>query len=436
LKQKVSSIFQYQDHWYGVTFEAQGRKLEDFSVYKDKSLEELKDICKSSTFGVSLSSSVGYLVGLRFPFGGTRKIGMVINNELEELLPFPLDEMALDFEESGKGNVLAAAVPKSLADPAAWGKQVRSVTVNAFAAAHGLKWLHATPHHRFLVIYAEGNTVVIMAYDDNTLRSLRQFFHAGEARIVKEAIRDMKDGAESPPEAYYLIGGDGDSSGLFAEIAKELNIRIEAPSLRRYMNAGDDTPQYFWIGVGSALLAMSPRQGINFLRGTRSGFSVTNRFVLYAMAGLAGASVIVSAMAYVDLYLQNRTYKYLNDEQGRIYREAFPNAPPIKDVAKMFEDKIMALERETTVSGPHSGLSPLGILAEVSGKLDNQIDVKLSEYTWDETEFSVTGTTVSFSAAEKIKTALEQIRGVKSIEIQNLDLSGARQVNLKMRGKF
>jgi hypothetical protein len=436
LKQKASAIFQYGDRWYGLEFEVQKKSLENFTFYTDKGLDELKDICRNSICGISLGSSSGYIVGFRFPFSGSRKIAMVIDAEMEELLPFPMDDMVVDFEEFGGGNVLAAAVPKTLVDPADWGKQVRSITLNAVAAAYGLRWFQGTPHHRYVVVYTEGGTAVMMAYNEGTLHTVRQFFHAGEAPVVREAIKGMRDDPLFLPEAYYLIGDDGDGAGLFMEVAKELNIRIEVPSLKRFMKVEEETPQFFWTGIGSALLALSPGKGINFLGGARSGFTLANKAILYATGALAGISVIVAGISYIDLVLQSRTYRYLGDEQTRIYREVFPNAPPVKDIGKMFEDKIMAIDREATVSGPNTGLSPLGILAEMSGKIDTQIDVKLSEYTWDETEFSITGTTVSYAAAEKIKTALEQMHGVKKIEIQNLDLSAGRQVNLKMRGKL
>jgi hypothetical protein len=78
----------------------------------------------------------------------------------------------------------------------------------------------------------------------------------------------------------------------------------------------------------------------------------------------------------------------------------------------------------------------LKILAEISAKIDKQIDVKLNEFVCDENELSISGTTVSFMAVEKIKAAMEEIRDIKNIEIQNLDMTQGKQIKFKIKGKF
>jgi len=49
---------------------------------------------------------------------------------------------------------------------------------------------------------------------------------------------------------------------------------------------------------------------------------------------------------------------------------------------------------------------------------------------------SISGTTVSFMAVEKIKAAMEEIRDIKNIEIQNLDMTQGKQIKFKIKGKF
>ena len=80
--------------------------------------------------------------------------------------------------------------------------------------------------------------------------------------------------------------------------------------------------------------------------------------------------------------------------------------------------------------------NPLSILNEVSSKIGPDLDVKLNEFASDEKEFTVSGTTVSFASAEKIKAALEQVKGVSQVEMQSLDLAPGKQVRFKMRGKL
>lgn len=100
----------------------------------------------------------------------------------------------------------------------------------------------------------------------------------------------------------------------------------------------------------------------------------------------------------------------------------------------MFREKIRLLDKD-----PGSiavGADPLAVLNEISARIGPDIDVKISEFASDEKEFTMSGTTVSFASMEKIKAALEQIRGVSQVEMQNLDLAAGRQVKFKIRGKL
>jgi hypothetical protein len=84
----------------------------------------------------------------------------------------------------------------------------------------------------------------------------------------------------------------------------------------------------------------------------------------------------------------------------------------------------------------NSTANPLAVLNEISKKIPADIDVKVSEFTTEEKEFTLSGTTVSFAVMEKIKASLEQIKGISQIEAQNLELTGNKQVKFKLRGRL
>jgi hypothetical protein len=100
----------------------------------------------------------------------------------------------------------------------------------------------------------------------------------------------------------------------------------------------------------------------------------------------------------------------------------------------MFREKIRMLEKEPGSVSP--GANPLAVLNEISAKIPAELDVKVSEFTADEKEFVLSGTTVSFATVEKVKAAMEQIKGISQIEMQNLELAPSRQVKFKVRGKL
>jgi type II secretory pathway component PulL len=233
-----------------------------------------------------------------------------------------------------------------------------------------------------------------------------------------------------------MASNNEDSLAEKEQIEKNFNIRINMPSPERYIKA-DAYPPWFWAAVGSALLSLNPRDEINLLSNKRSEISVPMRLVFLYTGCLAGLCVIALLLSSLNVHEKNKVLTYLNGEQGKIFRTAFPKSPPMKDVNKFFEDRIKTIDREVAAGGlTNVGMAPLQVLAEISLKVDNQLDVKINEFTADEREFAISGSTVSFAAVEKLKSAIEQIRDVRDVEIQNVDIAAAKQVRFRVRGRL
>jgi hypothetical protein len=126
----------------------------------------------------------------------------------------------------------------------------------------------------------------------------------------------------------------------------------------------------------------------------------------------------------------------LSREETRLYRAAFPKTPPVKDIERAFEEKIKAFTKDQSQGPAVPASSSLAALAELSSKIDGGIDVKINEYINDGDEFTISGSTVSFASVEKIKGIVEQVKGVRGAEIQNIDLTATKQVKFKIRGKM
>ena len=146
-------------------------------------------------------------------------------------------------------------------------------------------------------------------------------------------------------------------------------------------------------------------------------------------------SLLVLGLSSFDFYLKNRTYDYLSSEPNRIYRTVFPKAPPVKDVVRTFEERIQRLNREEGV-GKENEANPLSLLDQISSNIDPKIDVRLSEFVADDKEFAIAGTTVSFASIDKIREALQHVKGAGSIELQSVDMAPGGQVRFRFRGKL
>jgi hypothetical protein len=436
LIKKVSSIVQYKDSLFGVSFNISGKNIADVELHKEKSFNELCDTMKNTALGISLHTSTGYLVHVRLPFTGRRKIRLVINNELAGILPFEVEDAVTDFQELGKGNVLAASMSKEALDVFKDIKGLRHLTVNSLAALYALKWFKALPQTDYIFLSIDENVASIIAFKSDTLQTVRHFFYSPGSDTLNEAIRELSNDENLSNTLFYMVSNNEDRLAEKEGIEKSFNIRVSMPSPEKYIKS-DEYPPWLWAAVGSALLSLNPREEINLLSLKRSEISLPTRLLFVYTGCLAGLCILALFLFSLNAYSKTRVLAYLNGEQNRIFRTAFPKSPPMKDVNKFFEDRIKAMDREAVSgSGINVGMPPLQVLAEISMKVDNQLDVKINEFTSDEREFAISGSTVSFAAVEKLKSAIEEIRDIKDVEIQNIDIAAGKQVRFRIRGRI
>jgi hypothetical protein len=434
LRKTASAIVQDKEGWYGLSLTATDRDISDVKVYSGYDLEELKQMFAGQPCGVALDDTAGYLFNLTFPFTQRRKISLVIGGQLEEMLPFPIEDMVIDFQELGTdGAVLAAAVPRSALADVNGKKQIRNVSLQSLAALRALKWFKLLPQEHLIFLHCTGNSAVVMAFEGHKLVHVRHFFRSPQAGATISALREVAAEAGSTRFRYMMVGGaDGPAEKEMIEHA--LGITVELLALDDYVR-GDHLPAQSWAGLGAALTALSPKGEINLSGERYRSFSGSNQTGLYVTGGLAGLSLLVLGLSSLDFYLKQRTYDYLSSEPNRIYRSAFPKAPPVKDVARTFEEKIRSLDREQG-SVSDSSANPLALLDEISSKIDAQVDVKLSEFVADEKEFAIAGTTVSFASLDKIRASLNLVKGAGTIELQSVDMASAKQIRFRFKGKL
>jgi len=425
---------QDKEGWYGLTLIATDRDVSDFKVYSGYSLDELKKMFEEQPCGVALDDAAGYLFNLTLPFKGRRKISLVLGGQLEEMLPFPIEDMVIDFQELGSdGGVLVAAVPKTALPDIDGKAKIHNVSLQSLAALHALNWLKLIPQENAVFLNCTGNSTVIMLLERNRLVNLRHFFRSPQAGATISALKEMAGQVDLSNTRYLMVGGE-DGPVEKQLIERALGITIELLSLSDYV-IGENVPAQSWAGLGAALMAINAKGEINLSGEQYHPFSGSSRVSLYASGGLALLSLLVLGLSSFDLYLKQRTYDYLSSEPNRIYRTVFPKAPPVKDVVRTFEERIQRLSREEGV-GKENEANPLSLLDQISSNIDSKIDVRLSEFAVDDKEFAIAGTTVSFASIDKIREALQRVKGAGSVELQSVDMAPGGQVRFRFRGKL
>ena len=437
MRKKGAAVVQRNGGWYGLTVTVLEKGITDLRLHFEGDLTELKKAVAADGYGLALENSAAYLFNLTFPFSEKGKIRLVIGSELEERLPLAMEDLAVDFVQSAKGSVLAAAIPRSLSEDLRTDKRLRITTIQAIAVLHALKWFNIISEEDFVFVHMNGNGVVVMGFKDSRLYCLRQFVYLPESDALHDALREIINDQGFAPRSYVMVSDNEDAPLQRMALEQAFGIRVEIPLLKDVLK-DEEAPEWLWPAVGTALLSVRPKGQLN-LTGERNSYFFPSFFpspkgALSISAGLASLSLLVGGLFFLDYCLKERTYQYLVSEPARIYRITFPKSPPTRDPVRMFREKIRLLGAEPGSVAPAT--SPLAVLNEISTRIGPEVDVKVNEFASDEKEFTLSGTTVSFASVEKIKAALEQMKGVSQVEVQNLDLAANKQVKFKLRGRL
>ncbi|MGD0228957.1 MAG: hypothetical protein ABSC19_01195 [Syntrophorhabdales bacterium] len=432
MRRKGAAIIQRNGSWCGVTLTFGENEITDVRIHEKGALTEVKKSFEEGGYGVALENGSAYLFNLAFPFSDKRKIRLVIRSELEERIPLPVDDLTVDFVETAKGNVLAAAIPRSLSEEISLDKHVRITTIQGIAVLHALRWFNMIYQDDYVFLHRNGSAMVVMGFKANRLYYLRQFFHSPQSDSLENALREITGDKTFRPRAYVMVSDSEEAAIQRKHLEDTFHIQIDMPRLKGIVKNGE-SPEWLWPAIGAALLAIRPKGHLNFTGQGQRYLFLSTKTAVYLSAGLASLSLLVMSLFFLDHYAKQRAYDYLVSEPNRIYRLSFPKSPPVKDPVRMFREKIKLLEKDP---GTVSGANPLGVLNEISRKIGPELDVKVSEFASDEKEFTISGTTVSFASIEKIRAAVAQVRGVSQVEMQNLDLAPGKQVKFKLRGKL
>lgn len=435
MRKKALALVRHNDTFCAVGFTATGRQLINIELHKNKEPAELKEFFRDSRYAVSLSESSSFMVLLQFPFSGREKIGLVIDHELDSILPADAEDLTMDFQEIGKGNVLSVSIQNSALEDFKDDKNINLITTNSLSALHALRWLNIIREPDYTFLNIDGSIVSVMTFIGGQLRYVRQFFYFPESDSLMEALEDLFGRKELGHAPVYMVDNRPGAAAEKERIERAFARSVEMPSVEPYTGA-DRGYEWLWSGIGAALLSSNPKDEINFAAGRKRRSLSINRSMFISSGAIAALCLLIFSLFYFNYHMKLRVFSFLAGEQTRVYRSAFPRAAPVKDIGKAFENRVKGIDRELHGVGVDLQATPLQILAEISNGIDDEIDVKLNEFVCDDKEFGITGTTTSFASVEKIKSSLEKIKEIKEVDIQSVDIMVGRQVRFKIRGQL
>jgi general secretion pathway protein L len=405
---------------------------------------------------------------LSFPFTEKRRLTQAVPFELEDLVPFDIDEMVLDWElahrETGRAEVLAALAPRAEvshlietlheADCDARTIECEGLVIANLAGAYG--W----PGNRLVVDVGHEKTT-LCALRDGTAVSARSLGTAGRAfteAVAAERALSLEDaerdkhargvaepgiGAPFPragavidrlaneivrfatsleplcPEGIgelTLIGGGSQLEHLDVWLSERTGLscrRIGEPRQDASLELGEAGSAALapalalaMRGSGRATTHLNLRQD-EFAR--RADFSRVRREL--GPTGILAA--VVAGIALVSFstgaVLESREASRVEQDVAGLYSSAFPGQEIPADPLSAMRQAVSNAEERAEYLGVYRGnMSALDVLTEISRRVPEELEVGFEELSIDKQTIRLRVYATTFEAADRLGSELSK----------------------------
>lgn len=421
--------------------------------------EQLQEFCTAHQLQADtiLSACPGETVShrlLTLPFSQTRQISQAVPFELESLIPFSLDEVvvadqAIQRTDDGT-RTLAVAVPKAtlakhLEDLRQAGLSSARVMLAPLAPLALLPLANAKlsgttalldigENHTAVVLLREG-----MLIDWRTIEIGLSRTDGLHAFLQRLHWTFLALGPEEPvlPNTMFLCGGGAYFPQLQVELAQEFSAEVTLfqhltiPSIAELQR--EEQARFancLGLGFHEVLRGTSPM--VNLCQGEFAPQRHDERVRMESrrLGWLATSVVAAASVAFLlDVHRLNTRYQSLRQEVRRTFVAALPDTQTVVDEKVQLHDAIEVLQkRQHLLQGSATG-SPLDMLRHVSAVIPEQFVLDLDEWVFDGDAIRLRGTTVSFEAAEGIKTAIMSLGFFREAQLKDVKtVAGSNKV--------
>lgn len=414
---------------------------------------------------VSISADYFSYRLLQIPFKDPKKIQMVLPFELEPAVPYPIDDLIIDFIDLGSdghsdhSDVIVAAVMKSelnryLETLAAIKIDPEMVTLSGLPAALCLAnqaepgkdqlFLKVDKALSTLFIIGSGGIKMIRSFptpaaDDARVGSLGAFIHSTVA-----AFGEISQSEYEPLDLVVTGSGlnganfDAGISGVLQLPVNRLNLadRLTIPFDSKENQPWD--PALMNNALALALMEIEGIRGLNFHKG---GFAAKKFFVKHKKylikTGILVAAVLALLIFNViaETYTLNRRIDRLDRQITSIFKETFPGVKRIVDPFREMQVKVQEVKKNAVFQNATTPqILAIDILNNISKSIAESITVDITRMVISPDSVIIIGTTDTFEGVNDIKSKLEQIDTFKKVTISstNKDRSG-KEVRFQMR---
>ena len=402
---------------------------------------------------------------IQVPFKGLKKISKILPFELEPTIPFPVDDLIIDFytlplsDHNDHTDLIAAAVEKSklqlyLGILASFDIEPEIVTVGGYSTALCLNSLVDT-HENWLFVDIDKSKGTVFGVLSGKICLIRSFPIPSETPSfntemlctnIKRTLSAFEEivGLDFHPDGVFITGCGLDDSDIEQDMERFLELSVKRTDLvshieieKQHHPAKTWNPYQMDNALSLALMEIEGVDGFNF----RKGPFAAKKIWVEHKTGLIKAGVLaamVLALAFfnviLDSYLLKKKLTGLDNQITQIFTSTFPDVKSV-DPYQQMRIEIEAANKNALLSGKiDKNIRTIDILNNISKLIPKETDVKLTRLVIGEESVQISGNTDTFNSVDDIKSRLEQVNFFQKITISSANINKSdKRVQFKLQ---
>lgn len=405
---------------------------------------------------------------IKIPFKDSKKIQMVLPFELEPTIPYPVEDLVIDFmqmkteDQSENTELMAVAAKKTQLNRyvntlAEVKIEPEIVTVSGLPAALCLA-SQTDPGEDQLLLKIDPNHCTLFVIADRQIKLIRSFPIPadGDARArsicahVRRTIEayDELSPTEFQPLDLALTGCGLNGLNIEDDIASKLDLSV------KHLNFADQQTISMGIDISdswdptrfdsSLCLALMDIEGLGYLNFHKSQFAAKKFLVKYKRplikTGILAAAVLVLLLFSViaEYYTLNRQLDRVDNQIAAVFTSTFPEVKQIRDPFQQMQAKVQEAKKNAGFqSEDRAHIRSIDILNRISTRIPASIVIDISRMVISPDNVLISGNTDTFNSVDDIKGKLEQIDFFKKVTISsaNIDRSG-KEVRFQLKAEM
>jgi type II secretion system protein L len=367
---------------------------------------------------------------LALPFADRKRIEKALPFEIEDSVPFGLDDVVLDHLVLGSGGakkdaasqVLCMMLPKAIL------RRHLDLLAGAGVDPQAIVPSYAGLFAVARMLPADTGPLLLCGPDvcfrtNGSLKTLRSFSGGQSTGGLRHVLQSLETEHKEKVEKAALLIDDAAVRAVLAEAGVAVELVVPEISGKK---AADP------VSLGIALL-----DDVNFRRGEfayRVADEGARRRMLTLAAAGAVAAVLLIANIGVKVSVVRSGYGKLDAEIRDIYRQTFPDGKPAADPVRQMRDRLNEARKRFGALG--SGTSALDVMKTVTDGIPKEVRVSFTEFVLEGDRLRLQGEASSFESVDKIKAELQKSPLFTDVTVQDTRMGVDNKVKFRFEMKL